>query len=189
VSRTGVDGDHRFYIVDIDPATGKLAYDQAFRDENTGALGVNFNRRDWPGSPGSGFYKPHSMVWVCPAGICPRDGNALPRLAAPAAAKRLGFVSLRNVLAKLASGGKATVKVRRFGSEAIGQVRIVVKDSAGKVVARSRTMRTMTSSPASLTITRNGGKTISRLKRYTVTIAGVNAQGQQVTGSARTLRR
>jgi hypothetical protein len=73
VARTGVDGDHRFYAVNIDPTTHKLSYDKQFRDENTGALGVNFNRRDWPGSPDAGFYKPHSMVWVCPPGICPAD--------------------------------------------------------------------------------------------------------------------
>ncbi|WP_354701357.1 hypothetical protein DSM112329_01670 [Paraconexibacter sp. AEG42_29] len=69
VSRTGVDGDHRFYDVDVTPE-GKLSYDDDFRDEKTGALGVNFNRRNWPGSPDVGFYKPHSMVWVCPPGIC-----------------------------------------------------------------------------------------------------------------------
>src|SRR4051795_2306966 len=73
VARTGIDGDHRFYDVNIDPQ-GKMSYDQDFRDENTGALGVNFNRRDWPGSPDAGFYKPHSMVWVCPPGICPNTG-------------------------------------------------------------------------------------------------------------------
>jgi hypothetical protein len=73
VSRTGIDGDHRFYAVNIDPKTHALSYDQDFRDENTGALGVNFNRRDWPGSPDAGFYKPHSMLWVCPPGICPAD--------------------------------------------------------------------------------------------------------------------
>jgi hypothetical protein len=73
VARTGIDGDHRFYDVNIDPQ-GKMSYDQDFRDENTGALGVNFNRRNWPGSPDAGFYKPHSMVWVCPPGICPNTG-------------------------------------------------------------------------------------------------------------------
>ena len=74
VSRTGVDGDHRLYTVNISP-TGKLSYDKSFRDEKTGALGVNFNRRNWPGSPDAGFYKPHSMIWVCPAGICPDDAS------------------------------------------------------------------------------------------------------------------
>jgi hypothetical protein len=70
VARTGVDGDHRLYIADISPS-GRLSYDPAFRDENTGALGVNFDRRNWPGSPDVGFYKPHSMLWVCPPGVCP----------------------------------------------------------------------------------------------------------------------
>jgi hypothetical protein len=82
VARTGIDGDHRFYVVDIDPTTGKLSYDQSFRDELTGGLGVNFNRRDWPGSPGAGFYKPHSMLWVCPPGVCPRDAPGTPLRAA-----------------------------------------------------------------------------------------------------------
>jgi hypothetical protein len=73
VARTGIDGDHRFYVVNIDPKTQELSYDKSFRDEKTGALGVDFNRRNWPGSPDAGFYKPHSMVWVCPPGICPAD--------------------------------------------------------------------------------------------------------------------
>ncbi|HKY76042.1 MAG TPA: hypothetical protein VJS45_07875 [Acidimicrobiia bacterium] len=71
VARTGVDGNHRMYMVDVDPATGALAYDQSFRDEETGTLGVEFNRRNWPNNPDVGFYKPHAMVWVCPPGVCP----------------------------------------------------------------------------------------------------------------------
>jgi hypothetical protein len=70
VARTGVDGNHRMYVVDVDPATGALAYDESFRDE-AGAPGVEFNRRNWPGNPDAGFYKPHAMVWVCPPGVCP----------------------------------------------------------------------------------------------------------------------
>jgi hypothetical protein len=73
VARTGIDGDHRFYAVNIDPNTHVLTYDKDFRDEKTGAIGVDFNRRNWPGSPDAGFYKPHSMLWVCPPGICPAD--------------------------------------------------------------------------------------------------------------------
>jgi hypothetical protein len=71
VARTGVDGNHRMYMVDVDPATGALAYDQSFRDEKTSTPGVDFNRRNWPNHPGAGFYKPHAMVWVCPPGVCP----------------------------------------------------------------------------------------------------------------------
>jgi hypothetical protein len=77
VARTGVDGNHRMYMVDVDPATGALSYDQSFRDEKTGALGVDFNRRNWPLNPDVGYYKPHAMVWVCPPGVCPKvaDGR------------------------------------------------------------------------------------------------------------------
>jgi hypothetical protein len=84
VSRTGVDGDHRFYDVNIGP-TGVLSYDQNFRDEKTGALGVNFNRRNWPGNPDAGFYKPHSEIWVCPPGVCPTNGPPVSRAAIPGA--------------------------------------------------------------------------------------------------------
>ncbi|MFL5846043.1 MAG: hypothetical protein ACJ762_15250 [Solirubrobacteraceae bacterium] len=69
VARSGVDGDHRLFTVNVSPK-GKLSYDKSFRDEKTGALGVNFNRRNWPGSPDAGFYKPHSMLFVCPPSIC-----------------------------------------------------------------------------------------------------------------------
>jgi hypothetical protein len=71
VARTGVDGNHRMYMVDVDPATGALSYDQSFRDGKSGPLGVGFNRRNWPDHPDAGFYKPHAMVWVCPPGVCP----------------------------------------------------------------------------------------------------------------------
>jgi hypothetical protein len=93
VSRTGVDGDHRAYTVDI-TARGKLKYDKSFRDENTGAIGINFNRRNWPGSPDAGFYKPHSMVWVCPPGICPDEPTIYPRKAS-GATNRAGKTRLR----------------------------------------------------------------------------------------------
>ena len=85
VSRTGVDGDHRFYNVDIAP-DGKLSYDENFRDENTGSFGVNFNRRNWPGNPDAGFYKPHSEIWVCPPGICPDDADHAVRAVAASSA-------------------------------------------------------------------------------------------------------
>jgi cell wall assembly regulator SMI1 len=73
VARSGVDGNHRLYMANVDPRSGRLSYDRSWRDERTGQLGTNFNRNDWPGNPGAGFYKPHSMVWVCPPGICPAD--------------------------------------------------------------------------------------------------------------------
>jgi hypothetical protein len=72
VARLGVDGDHRAYMVDISPE-GNLTYDRKWRDEATGAVGTGFNRRNWPGSPDAGFYKPHSTVWVCPPDVCTDD--------------------------------------------------------------------------------------------------------------------
>jgi hypothetical protein len=87
VARTGVDGDHRFYNVDVSPE-GKLSYNENFRDEKTGSLGVNFNRRDWPGSPDAGFYKPHSELWVCPPGICPDNADHAVRGVAAASSKK-----------------------------------------------------------------------------------------------------
>ncbi|MEA2194488.1 MAG: hypothetical protein QOG42_922 [Solirubrobacteraceae bacterium] len=85
VSRTGVDGDHRFYNVDVAP-DGKLSYNDSFRDEKTGSLGVNFNRRNWPGNPDAGFYKPHSELWVCPPGICPAGADPAVRALAASSA-------------------------------------------------------------------------------------------------------
>src|SRR4051794_40671374 len=87
VARSGVDGDHRLFTVNVSPA-GKLSYDKSFRDEKTGALGVNFNRRNWPGSPDAGFYKPHSMLWVCPPGVCPDAAPTANRAAKKAATKK-----------------------------------------------------------------------------------------------------
>lgn len=78
VARSGVDGDHRLFMVNVNPATGKLSYDRTWRDEVTGKLGTDFNRTDWPGNPGAGFYKPHSMVWVCPPGVCPSETASNP---------------------------------------------------------------------------------------------------------------
>jgi hypothetical protein len=69
VARTGYDGNHRCYMLNVDPATGALSYDTTFRDENNGSLGIDFNRADWPGHDNGGFYKPHSMVFVTPEAV------------------------------------------------------------------------------------------------------------------------
>ena len=69
VARTGYDGNHRCYMLNVDPNTGALSYDTAFRDEWNGALGIDFNRKDWPGHADGGFYKPHSMVFVTPEAV------------------------------------------------------------------------------------------------------------------------
>jgi hypothetical protein len=69
VARTGYDGNHRCYMANVDPATGAMTYDNAFRDEWNGSLGIDFNRADWPGHENGGFYKPHSMVFVTPEAV------------------------------------------------------------------------------------------------------------------------
>jgi hypothetical protein len=69
VARTGYDGNHRCYMLNVDPSSGALSYDNAFRDEWNGALGIDFNRKDWPGHKDGGFYKPHSMVFVTPESV------------------------------------------------------------------------------------------------------------------------
>jgi hypothetical protein len=69
VARTGYDGNHRCYMANVNPQTGALSYDTTFRDEFNGALGIDFNRKDWPNHPDAGFYKPHSMVWVVPEAV------------------------------------------------------------------------------------------------------------------------
>ncbi|MBW4717077.1 selenium-binding family protein [Saccharothrix obliqua] len=62
VARSGLDGDHRVNVLSVDP-DGKLALDNDFRDEFSGQVGVNFNRRDWPHGP-FGNAKPHSELFV-----------------------------------------------------------------------------------------------------------------------------
>jgi hypothetical protein len=69
VARTGYDGNHRCYMANVNPSTGAMSYDTSFRDENNGALGIDFNRADWPGHQDGGFYKPHSMVFVTPEAV------------------------------------------------------------------------------------------------------------------------
>lgn len=62
VARSGLDGDHKVCLVDINK-DGKLTQDDSFRDENTKEPCVSFNREDWPhGSFGNA--KPHSMLFV-----------------------------------------------------------------------------------------------------------------------------
>jgi hypothetical protein len=64
VARTGVDGNHKLCMLNMDPVSGNLAYDNAFIDETLGTPCVTFNRRDWPGGGTKGYYKPHAMLFV-----------------------------------------------------------------------------------------------------------------------------
>ncbi|MDX8145881.1 hypothetical protein SK854_27490 [Lentzea sp. BCCO 10_0061] len=62
VARTGLDGDHKVNVVKIGP-NGQLTLDTSFKDEFSGQVGVNFNRKDWPHGP-FGNAKPHSELFV-----------------------------------------------------------------------------------------------------------------------------
>jgi hypothetical protein len=57
------DGDHRVHIVRLDPATGRLRLDTAFRDEATGTVGVDFNRTTWPHGA-TGPARPAGLLFV-----------------------------------------------------------------------------------------------------------------------------
>ena len=64
VSRTGVDGNHKLCLINVNPVTGDLSYDNSFIDEKEGTPCVQFNRHSWPGGATTGYYKPHSMLFV-----------------------------------------------------------------------------------------------------------------------------
>jgi hypothetical protein len=57
------DGDHRVYLLRLDPATGALRIDTAFRDELSGEVGVGFNRVRWPHGE-TGGARPAGLLFV-----------------------------------------------------------------------------------------------------------------------------
>jgi hypothetical protein len=59
------DGDHRVYMLRLDPATGRLRIDGAFQDERTGEIGVSFDRAAWPHGE-TGFARPSGLLFVTP---------------------------------------------------------------------------------------------------------------------------
>lgn len=176
VSRTGVDGDHRYYLVNIDEQ-GKLSYDEDFRDEKTGALGVNFNRRDWPGTKDGGFYKPHSMVWVTPKGVSPKGQAPLPVLPADAPkAKKArkaayGLASVKTALKRLTTRSSSKVKVTAKNA-AISRITITVRNAKKKTVARAAAKSLKSGRAGTWTIKRAKGQKVAKKQRYTVTITG-----------------
>jgi len=57
------DGDHRVYLLRIDPDEGRLRVDTSFRDETTDEVGIDFNRAKWPhGATGSA--RPRGLPFV-----------------------------------------------------------------------------------------------------------------------------
>ncbi len=49
-------------LVDVDPETGGMSFDEQFRDEVTGQIGVDFNRASWPHGE-TGPAQPHGAVF------------------------------------------------------------------------------------------------------------------------------
>jgi hypothetical protein len=57
------DGDHRLYMLRIDTETGQLRVDNAFRDESTGEIGLDFDRAKWPHGA-TGPARPRGLLFV-----------------------------------------------------------------------------------------------------------------------------
>lgn len=182
VSRTGVDGDHRFYLVNIDK-DGKLSYDEDFRDEKTGGLGVNFNRRNWPGSPDAGFYKPHSMLWVTPPGISPKNVGPLPVLpdepaATPAAGLAIGGQA--SAVRTLARKPRASVRVKVTGAP-LTKVKVVVRNAGKRSLAASKARTIAAGKKVKVTLNRAVRSGWARKSKVTVTVTGKTPEGRSVT--------
>jgi hypothetical protein len=126
------------------------------------------------------------MLWVCPPGVCPRDSAALAL--PPSAKSRLRLSSVKGVGGRLADRRAAKVRVVRDGDAAVSKVRVVVKDAAGRVVARSRTIAALKARSATLTLRRVAGRRVAGGRRYRVQVIGLDAQGKRVSGQSRTIR-
>ena len=113
VQRPGVQGRVHRHNVDVAP-DGKLSHNESFRDEKTGSIGVNFNRRDWPGNPDAGFYKPHSQLGVCPPGICPNDAEPAIRAVAASTCRTSVTVLLDKLEGRKITGGDVTFNGKTY---------------------------------------------------------------------------
>ena len=72
------DGDRRVYMVRLDPTTGHLWFDEGFRDELTGEVGIDFNRARWPHGD-TGPARPHGLAFVTPEPPPPEGGRPAAR--------------------------------------------------------------------------------------------------------------
>jgi hypothetical protein len=57
------DGDHRVYLLRLDVEEGQLRVDNAFRDETTDEVGIDFNRTKWPHGA-TGAARPRGLLFV-----------------------------------------------------------------------------------------------------------------------------
>jgi len=63
-----LDGDRRVYLIHVNPGNGDVAFDRTFRDEHTGAVGIDFNRAVWPHGQ-TGPARPAAVLFVAPVAI------------------------------------------------------------------------------------------------------------------------
>jgi hypothetical protein len=59
------DGDHRVYLLRLDPRSGRLRIDGSFQDELTGEVGVGFERAAWSHGE-TGPARPAGLLFVTP---------------------------------------------------------------------------------------------------------------------------
>jgi hypothetical protein len=57
------DGDHRLYMLRVDSEAGQLRVDTAFRDEESGEVGLDFDRAKWPHGA-TGPARPRGLLFV-----------------------------------------------------------------------------------------------------------------------------
>jgi hypothetical protein len=57
------DGDHRLYMLRVDTESGQLRVDNAFRDETTDEVGIDFDRTKWPHGA-TGPARPRGLLFV-----------------------------------------------------------------------------------------------------------------------------
>jgi hypothetical protein len=74
VALSGVDGNHKINIVNR-AEDGSLSFDETFRDERLGTVGVDFNRTVWPHGA-TGAAKPHSTLFVVKDDLLAADSAA-----------------------------------------------------------------------------------------------------------------
>ena len=58
------DGEPRGLIVRLDRGTGRLSWDERFRDPGSARPGVSFDRAEWPGGAIHGMAMPHGALFV-----------------------------------------------------------------------------------------------------------------------------
>jgi hypothetical protein len=62
VMNSGEYGEHRLFLLDFDPQTGRLTLDQRFRDAGNERPGVSMDGKSWPhGFRGDAY--PHGTVF------------------------------------------------------------------------------------------------------------------------------